>query len=187
MSMSRRTVGVERRSSRTHRRPRRPRTQPASARRRHPPRHRGRLHRNLRVGKILARVRHDLLTLPPALPRVGLALRAQAHRPRFRAARPAHQRLPPAVALRQQHAGSTRSSVGTVSRISNVLRMLFSRSGTYPEATAPPISRAPSRATPLPWTRTASPPTPQSAPAAPARAWDVSCWWTSTSSWATPR
>ncbi|WP_375545520.1 ABC transporter [Kocuria carniphila] len=45
--------------------------------------------------------------------------------------------LPPAVALRQQHAGSTRSSVGTVSRISNVLRMLFSRSGTYPEGYRP--------------------------------------------------
>lgn len=34
--------------------------------------------------------------------------------------------LPPAVALRQQHGGgSTRSSVGTVSRVSNVLRMLY--------------------------------------------------------------
>jgi excinuclease ABC subunit A len=41
--------------------------------------------------------------------------------------------LPPAVALRQQHAaGSARSSVGTVSRVSNVLRMLYSRAGTYP-------------------------------------------------------
>ncbi|MEY9926592.1 excinuclease ABC subunit A [Catenulispora sp. GP43] len=41
--------------------------------------------------------------------------------------------LPPAVALRQQYgAGSARSSVGTVSRVSNVLRMLYSRAGTYP-------------------------------------------------------
>lgn len=46
--------------------------------------------------------------------------------------------LPPAVALRQQHGGgSTRSTVGTVSRVSNVLRMLFSRSGTYPEGFRP--------------------------------------------------
>ncbi|NUP48705.1 MAG: excinuclease ABC subunit UvrA [Catenulispora sp.] len=41
--------------------------------------------------------------------------------------------LPPAVALRQHHGGgSARSSVGTVSRVSNVLRMLYSRAGTYP-------------------------------------------------------
>ena len=46
--------------------------------------------------------------------------------------------LPPAVALRQQHGGgSTRSSVGTVSRVSNVLRMLYSRSGTYPPGFRP--------------------------------------------------
>lgn len=68
--------------------------------------------------------------------RVGLALRAQAHRSGIRSARPAHQRLI-GRALRQQHAGSTCLSVGTVSRISNVLRMLFSRSGTYPEGCRP--------------------------------------------------
>src|SRR5690242_19651837 len=46
--------------------------------------------------------------------------------------------LPPAVALRQQHGGaSARSTVGTVSRLSNVLRMLYSRAGTYPPDAAP--------------------------------------------------
>ncbi|HEY0237422.1 MAG TPA: excinuclease ABC subunit UvrA [Friedmanniella sp.] len=41
--------------------------------------------------------------------------------------------LPPAVALQQQRtAGSSRSSVGTVTTLSNSLRMLFSRMGTYP-------------------------------------------------------
>ena len=42
--------------------------------------------------------------------------------------------LPPAVAL-QQHRGSptTRSSVGSVTTLSNLLRMLYSRAGTYPE------------------------------------------------------
>lgn len=46
--------------------------------------------------------------------------------------------LPPAVALRQQHGGaSSRSTVGTVSRVSNVLRMLYSRAGTYPAGRAP--------------------------------------------------
>src|ERR1700742_1536921 len=41
--------------------------------------------------------------------------------------------LPPAVALQQQRGGaSTRSSVGSVTTISNLLRMLYSRAGIYP-------------------------------------------------------
>lgn len=41
--------------------------------------------------------------------------------------------LPPAVALQQQRgAASARSSVGSVTTISNLLRMLYSRAGTYP-------------------------------------------------------
>lgn len=46
--------------------------------------------------------------------------------------------LPPAVALRQSRAGtSSRSSVGTITSLSNVLRMLFSRAGTYPDPDSP--------------------------------------------------
>lgn len=42
--------------------------------------------------------------------------------------------LPPAVALQQRRGTpSTRSSVGTVTTLSNSLRMLFSRAGHYPE------------------------------------------------------
>lgn len=42
--------------------------------------------------------------------------------------------LPPAVALQQQRgAVSTRSSVGSVTTISNLLRMLYSRAGDYPK------------------------------------------------------
>ena len=42
--------------------------------------------------------------------------------------------LPPAVALQQQRTGgSSRSSVGTVTTLSNSLRMLFSRMGRYPD------------------------------------------------------
>ena len=42
--------------------------------------------------------------------------------------------LPPAVALQQHKGGvSTRSSVGSVTTISNLLRMLYSRAGDYPE------------------------------------------------------
>jgi excinuclease ABC subunit A len=44
------------------------------------------------------------------------------------------QGLPPAVALQQQRgAASTRSSVGSVTTLSNLLRMLYSRAGDYPE------------------------------------------------------
>jgi excinuclease ABC subunit A len=41
--------------------------------------------------------------------------------------------LPPAVALQQQRGGvTTRSSVGSVTTLSNLLRMLYSRAGKYP-------------------------------------------------------
>jgi excinuclease ABC subunit A len=41
--------------------------------------------------------------------------------------------LPPAVALQQRRGGGTsRSTVGTVTTLSNLLRMLYSRAGTYP-------------------------------------------------------
>src|SRR6187551_1759563 len=42
--------------------------------------------------------------------------------------------LPPAIALQQQRGtASTRSSVGSVTTLSNLLRMLYSRAGEYPE------------------------------------------------------
>ncbi|GAB3493462.1 excinuclease ABC subunit UvrA [Flexivirga lutea] len=42
--------------------------------------------------------------------------------------------LPPAVALQQRRgAASSRSTVGTLTTLSNLLRMLYSRAGTYPE------------------------------------------------------
>lgn len=47
--------------------------------------------------------------------------------------------LPPAVALQQRRGtASTRSTVGTVTTLSNSVRMLFSRAGSYP-AGAPPL------------------------------------------------
>ena len=60
--------------------------------------------------------------------------------------------LPPAVALQQQRgAASTRSSVGSVTTLSNMLRMLYSRAGTYP------------RQQPLLYAEAFSPNTPQGA------------------------
>ncbi len=45
--------------------------------------------------------------------------------------------LPPAVALQQQRGSSTtRSSVGSVTTLSNLLRMLYSRAGRYPRGQA---------------------------------------------------
>ena len=42
--------------------------------------------------------------------------------------------LPPAVALQQRRgAPSSRSSVGTLTTLSNLVRMLYSRAGTYPD------------------------------------------------------
>ena len=44
--------------------------------------------------------------------------------------------LPPAVALQQQRGSpTTRSSVGSVTTLSNLLRMLYSRAGVYPRET----------------------------------------------------
>ncbi|MBX9666654.1 MAG: excinuclease ABC subunit UvrA [Candidatus Obscuribacterales bacterium] len=48
------------------------------------------------------------------------------------------QGLPPAVALQQRRGEPTaRSSVGTLTNLSNSLRMLFSRAGVYPHADSP--------------------------------------------------
>src|SRR5690349_25165196 len=42
--------------------------------------------------------------------------------------------LPPAVALQQRRGSATsRSTVGTVTTLSNLLRMLYSRAGTFPK------------------------------------------------------
>ena len=103
-------------------------------RRRHPARRPRRVHRRLRLGQVVARLRHALRRGAAPLPRVGGAVRAPAVRPAGR--RPevdAIDGLPPAVALQQRAAPpTTRSSVGSVTTLSNLLRMLYSRAGHYP-------------------------------------------------------
>jgi excinuclease ABC subunit A len=60
--------------------------------------------------------------------------------------------LPPAIALQQQRGSpTTRSSVGSVTTLSNLLRMLYSRAGTYP------------RGQPLLYAESFSPNTPEGA------------------------
>src|SRR5437762_8419002 len=60
--------------------------------------------------------------------------------------------MPPAVALQQQRGSpTTRSSVGSVTTLSNLLRMLYSRAGDYP------------RGQPLLYAESFSPNTPQGA------------------------
>ena len=50
--------------------------------------------------------------------------------------------LPPAVALQQQRGSpTTRSSVGSVTTLSNLLRMLYSRAGDYPPGQALALRR----------------------------------------------
>src|ERR1700723_3556742 len=57
--------------------------------------------------------------------------------------------LPPAVALQQQRgAPTTRSSVGSVTTLSNLLRMLYSRAGDYPHGTSRFSMPSPSPRTP---------------------------------------
>ena len=59
--------------------------------------------------------------------------------------------LPPGVALQQQRGSPTRSSVGSVTTLSNLLRMLYSRAGDYP------------RGQPLLYAESFSPNTPEGA------------------------
>jgi len=57
--------------------------------------------------------------------------------------------LPPAVALQQQRGSPTsRSSVGSVTTLSNLVRMLYSRAGSYPSGQAPLHAEAFSTNTP---------------------------------------
>jgi len=61
--------------------------------------------------------------------------------------------LPPAVALQQRRgAPSSRSTVGTITTLSNLLRMLYSRAGTYPPG-APRLEAEALSSSPASWSR----------------------------------
>ena len=102
-----------RRDRRLRARPRRPRAQPPQRRRRHPARRAGRVHRGLRLGQVVAGLRHALRRGAAPLLRVGGAVRAPAAR--SRSARRTSQEitgLPPAVALQQRRGRAELALVG---------------------------------------------------------------------------
>ena len=124
-------------------RPRRARAQPEERRRRHPARRAGRLHRRLRLGQVVARVRHALRRGAAALPRVGRPVRAPAVPPdgrRRRSTRSTACRRPSRCSS-SAASPTTRSSVGSVTTLSNLLRMLYSRAGDYPPGQPHPLRR----------------------------------------------
>ena len=124
----------ERQESRLYSGSRRPRAQSEERRPRHSARCAGRLHRRLRLGQIVARLRHALRRGAAALSRIGRRRMRGACSTRWRCRTSiAIDGLPPAVALQQQRGSpTTRSSVGSVTTLSNLLRMLYSRAGDYP-------------------------------------------------------
>jgi excinuclease ABC subunit A len=82
--------------------------------------------------------------------------------------------LPPAVALQQSRGTpSSRSTVGTVTTLSNSLRMLFSRAGTYPPG-------RPAGWTPMPSRRTRPQVPAPSAPASAGSTWSPRRPWSPT-------
>ena len=85
-------------------------------------------------GKSLAGLRHDLRRGAAPLLRVGRAVRAAADPPDRRAEgrRRSPGCRPPSRCSSAAAPPSSRSSVGTVTTLSNSLRMLFSRAGRYP-------------------------------------------------------
>jgi hypothetical protein len=113
-------------------RPRRAGAQSQEHRRGDSPRCAGCLHWRLGVWEILASFRHALRRGAAAVFGIG---RAYARR-LFHQIGPEVDEiegLPPAVALQQQRGSpTTRSSVGSVTTLSNLLRMLYSRAGDYP-------------------------------------------------------
>ena len=87
----------------------------------------------VRLGQVLARSSARCMPKRSGATRIGLAVRAAAVPSNGRTEVDEIDGLPPAVALQQQRGSpTTRSSVGSVTTLSNLLRMLYSRAGEYP-------------------------------------------------------
>ena len=111
--------------------PRGPRAQSQERRRRHPARPARRRHRALRLGQVVARLRHALRRRAAALRRVALGLRAAVPRAdgeaRLRRASTGCRRR--SRSSRRASGANPRSTVGTVTEIADYLRLLFARVG----------------------------------------------------------
>ena len=125
-------------------------TQPQERRPRHPARRAGGVHRRFGLGEVVAGVRHALRGGAAPLSRIGLALRAAADPPGRRCPRSTRSRgcRPRSPCSSSAAAPTTRSSVGSVTTLSNLLRMLYSRAGTYPRGQPHAVRRGRSRRTP---------------------------------------
>jgi excinuclease ABC subunit A len=92
------------------------------------------VYRRLRIRKVVAGFRDALCGGTAPLPGIRLALCPATLSSNGGPGSGLGRGLPPAVALQQQRGSPTiRSSVGSVTTLSNLLRMLYSRAGEYPQ------------------------------------------------------
>src|SRR5713226_6830702 len=107
-----------------------PRPQPEEHRRRHPAPQAGGHHRTVRLGQVVARLRHDLCGRTAA---VCQSLSAYARQFLEQMEKPdvdLIEGLSPAISIEQKTTGSNpRSTVGTVTEIYDYLRLLFANIG----------------------------------------------------------
>ena len=136
-------VPAKRRARRPrHRHPRRARAQSQEHRRRHSARPAGGVHRPVRLGQVLARLRHHLCRGPAPLRRESLSAYARQFLEMMQ--KPDVDQidgLSPAISIEQKTTSKNpRSTVGTVTEIYDYMRLLWARVGVpYSPATGLPI------------------------------------------------
>jgi hypothetical protein len=101
----------------------------------YPARRAGGVHRRIRLGKLVLRIRNAVCGSAAAISGIRFALpRRLFHQMAVPEVREV-EGLSPAVALQQQRgSATTRSSVGSVATLSNLFRTLCSRAGDYPKS-----------------------------------------------------
>ena len=115
---------------RHHRRPRGPRAQPPQRHARAAARQADRLHRAVRLGQVVAGVRHHLRRGPAALRRVAVAYARQFLGQMDKPDVDFIEGLSPAISIDQKSASrNPRSTVGTITEVYDYLRLLYARIG----------------------------------------------------------
>ena len=125
------TAAPARRRARLHRRARRARAQPRDRRAAHPQAPARGVHRRLRLGQVVAGVRHALRRGAAPLRRVAVGVRAAVPGPDGEAARTTSSAgcRRPSPSSRSRRRRNPRSTVGTVTEIYDYLRVLYARAG----------------------------------------------------------